>query len=163
MGVAHFGVVNLVWFSIMKVILLRDVARLGRKGEVKDVPDGHAINFLIPRKLVMAASSENLKKHARESQKNAYDSQKARDVFAESVRLLSEANVVYKVEANDNGHLFKGVHVEDIVARCNEEDGVALTNKQVVLPHPLKEVGVHEIPLMHEKQKAVIRFEIVKK
>ncbi len=48
----------------MRVILLRDIARLGRKGEIKDVPDGHAFNFLIPGKHAVPATAENTKRHA---------------------------------------------------------------------------------------------------
>lgn len=147
----------------MKVILLRDVARLGKRSEVKEVPDGHAINFLIPRKLAVIANPEALKRVAAESKSHAEQEQHAEAAFKTSLEKLSEAPTVYATEANAQGHLFKGVSAADIAQQFSGVPGVTILKNQVVLEHPLKSVGVHEIQLVHGRQKGVAQLSIVKK
>lgn len=145
----------------MKVILLRDVARIGKKAEIKDVPDGHAINFLIPRKLAIPASTENVKRNQRVREQHNEQAQREREQFDVSISILSRQIPQRKVQANAQGHLFKGVSADDIIETCNAIDGVSLTKKQVSIQHPIKEVGVHDITVSHGGVSAVIQFEII--
>ncbi|HEX4799394.1 MAG TPA: 50S ribosomal protein L9 [Candidatus Paceibacterota bacterium] len=145
----------------MKVILLRDVARIGKKSDVKEVPDGHAINFLIPRNMAIPASAENLKKNQGERVRHDTQAQQEREQFDASMAILKDVVPQHRAQANEQGHLFKGVGIDDIVATCNQIPGVRITRKHITLPHPIKDVGVHEIKLRHGDSHAVIRFEII--
>lgn len=131
----------------MKVILLRDVARIGRKYEVKDVPDGHAQNFLIPRKFAEAATPHNLKRLEERSAHVHADTQAAQEQFEALIAALAEKPAVITAGANEKGNLFKGVHAEDIVSALTAATGISVSADVVVLPRPIKETGEHTVTL----------------
>ncbi len=130
----------------MKVVLLKDVPKLGKKHEVKDVADGFAYNSLIPRGLVVPATHEHVKKAQTQVALKAEKEKGFEDAFRTLIKTSEEEPVVFTAEANDKGHLFKGIRASDI-AEALEKRGVALKERDVVLPAPLKEVGTHEIEL----------------
>jgi large subunit ribosomal protein L9 len=130
----------------MKVVLLRDVARIGKRHEVKEVPDGHALNMLIPKKLALSATSENLKKVAALRTKQASDAALTVTHFEDALRILNEKPLEIRVEANAQGHLFKGVKIDDIVNAAKVQ-GVHLAQDQIDLKHPIKEIGEHQLHL----------------
>ncbi len=146
----------------MKVILIKDVARLGRKSEVKEVPSGHALNFLIPRKLAIIATPEGMKRLNEEVRQQGAHKEGELEAFKATCALLNEKAIEYPVQANDKGSLFKGIHVDDIV-RHLASLGITLLKQDVVLEHPIKEVGVHKIPLRHGGTEGVCTLAVVKK
>lgn len=145
----------------MKVILLRDVAKIGRKSEVKDVPDGHAINFLIPRKLAILASPENMKRITEVSEKHASMVAGSVERFKEALT-RNEGGVSMHAEANAQGNLFKGIRAEDVATLLNTH-GFALEKQHVVLPSPIKQVGTHEIALAFSGVKGKVQLTVIKK
>lgn len=147
----------------MKVILIKDVARLGRKSEVKDVPSGHALNFLIPRKLAVIATPEQLRRHTVEAKQIDVQKEHARETFLSACAVLAEAHIPYRVDANEQGHLFKGIHAEDILALLKAEKEIVLTKKNILLDHPIKELGTYTIPLTLEDVKGVCTIDIIRK
>jgi large subunit ribosomal protein L9 len=146
----------------MKVILIKDVARLGRKSEIKEVPDGHAINFLIPRKLAIIATPESIKRHGVEMKKQTEQKVQIQKSFEETLAKLKHETITYKVDANAQGHLYKGVNAEDI-AKYLTALNYAITKQHVVLEHPLKEVGTYEISLVQGTLKGSCTLLIVTK
>jgi len=146
----------------MKVILIKDVARLGRRYEVKEVPSGHALNFLIPRKLAVIATPEGLKRLSTQVEKQGEQKQQSEEAFLASVKRLSEETILYTTEANEQGHLFKGISKDDIVTHL-EGLGIGISKNHIALDHPIKSVGVHEIPLSYAGKNGVCRLEVVKK
>lgn len=147
----------------MKVILIKDVARLGRKGEVKEVPDGHAINFLIPRKLAVIGTGAGLRRAEEEGKKHEEHHEKLREAFSHSCALLNDKVVRYATEANEQGHLFKGVGVRDITKHLIETEGIILAETVMKLEHPIKSIGIHTIPLSYDGLSGTCTLEIVKK
>jgi large subunit ribosomal protein L9 len=130
----------------MKVILLRDVARIGRRYEIKEVPSGHALNFLIPKKLAEVATPENVKRvHATKSKHAEDDASNERD-FLSALEVLGGNIPLMEVHANAQGHLFKGIKAEDIVEALGKK-GITLMREWIQLSHPLKSLGDHEIPM----------------
>ncbi len=146
----------------MKVILIRDVARLGRKSEVKEVPDGHAINFLLPRKLAIIATKESLKRLTEETGKHATIEQNTQNNFMAALEQNKEKSIILTVDANEQGHLFKGIHADDVANLLNE-NGFDITRQNIVLETPIKSTGIHTIPLTQGKIKGSVQLEIVKK
>lgn len=146
----------------MKVILIKDVARLGRRSEVKDVPSGHALNFLIPRKLAIIATPESLKRVTEQVTKHDEQIQENEHAFEEALAKLSTETVVYSTEANEQGHLFKGIGKDDIATHLTAL-GLTITKNHVTLDHPIKSLGIHEIPLKFGSKAGVCRLEVVKK
>lgn len=119
---------------------------MGRRFEIRNVPDGHALNFLIPRKMAEPATTENLKRLRDREAKRADSAAHAGLQFKEALKILGETPHVMTVEANEKGHLFKGIKAEHIAASLKEA-GLSVSADQIVLPAPLKEVGEHEINL----------------
>ncbi len=130
----------------MKVVLLRDVARIGKRHEVKEVPVGHAQNFLIPRQLAIPATPENLKKVQRLMEHTQAGQEKQLVDFRSAVSVLSESPLAVVAEANAQGHLFKGIHAHDIAAAA-QLAGHHILPAMVTLEHPLKSTGEHRITL----------------
>lgn len=128
----------------MKVILLKDVARIGRRFEVKDVPDGHALNMLIPKGLVQPATPENMKRLNERVGKKEASGATQKETFEATLEALKTASVTMSVSASEQGHLFKSIKATDIAALVSKEIG-PLTADQVSLHTPIKSVGSHEI------------------
>lgn len=147
----------------MKVILIKDVARLGRKSEVKDVPSGHALNFLIPRKYAVIATPEQLKRHAEGVKQVDAQKEEVRKAFVDACTTLSAKHIRYEAEANEKGHLFKGIHVEDIIAYLKTTERIELFQKCMLLTHPIKDLGIYQIPLSFEGATGMCTLEVVNK
>ncbi len=128
----------------MRIILLKDVSKVGQRYEIKDVSDGHALNFLIPRGLAKPASPkeislmDNLRKQEEKSRQ-------------EKSRHLKEAfssinqRVVIKTKANEKGHLFKRISEEDLSQAIKNQFGIEIEKKLIKIEKPIKEIGEHEV------------------
>jgi len=146
----------------MKVILLQDVANVGRRFAVVDVPNGHALNKLIPNKQAEPATTENLKRvEARKARAEAEQIAQS-ESFADVVSRISDTTQVITVEANDQGHLFKGLKAEAIAAGLTEL-GFAVNANQVVIEAPIKSVGEHTVELSDGEKKAIFTLSVTSK
>lgn len=127
----------------MKVILLKDVPKIGRKDEVKDVADGFAYNALLPKKLAKLATPAELaalearKKHDKEAAEAHIVAMK------KAIEELGSHKLVVELAANDQGHLFSKFKVEQL-RKIFKDKGIDFDTKHVV-PFELKEVGIHTI------------------
>lgn len=146
----------------MKVILLRDVAKIGKRNEVKEVPSGYALNMLIPRKMALIASPENLKKIAQVHASQAKSSEYHEAQFDDALAKLGAAPLELRIEANAQGSLFKAVRPEDVVSAAKSVDAV-IEAAQVVLDEPIKHVGAHTIALKSGKKTGTFVLEVTAK
>lgn len=146
----------------MKVILLRDVARIGRRYDIREVPSGHALNFLIPQKLAQIATPENVKRVEERKSKHATNEADELLHFKTALAALEATPIEIAVAANEQGHLFQAVKVDDIVSHA-QAMGLALKVSYIELGHPLKSLGDHEVTLMYGDAKGVCTVRIVKK
>lgn len=147
----------------MKVILLRDVARIGRKGQVVEVPDGYALNQLIPKKSAEAATAVNLKRVASLSASAAQHDTLAADQFAALLTSLQEQPLTITVaQANEQNHLFKAIGVADIIAAATGRS-LVLSPVQVIITAPIKSLGLHDVIFKHGAVEKTLQIEIVKK
>jgi large subunit ribosomal protein L9 len=129
----------------MKVILQRTVERLGDPGDVADVADGYARNYLIPRGLAIRAEKGALR-HA-QSLKRAHETRTSAqkgEFEALAARLLQEPIVVH-ARAGEEGKLFGSVTAADVAEAVSAQAGVALDRKDVHLDEPIRSVGTHEV------------------
>jgi large subunit ribosomal protein L9 len=129
----------------MKVILQRTVERLGDPGDVAEVADGYARNYLIPRGLAIRAEKGALR-HAG-SLKRAHESRtKAQkgEFEALAARLLLEPIVVH-ARAGEEGKLFGSVTASDVAEAVSSRAGVTLDRKDVHLDEPIRSIGTHEV------------------
>jgi large subunit ribosomal protein L9 len=146
----------------MKVIFLDDVAAVGRRGEVRDVSDGYARNFLLPKRLAMPASSGNLKNldHIRKQQDAKADRIRSQ---AESVRARIET-LLYEErrQASEEGKLFGSVTAQDIVDYLDGR-GVKVERRRVLLDEPIKALGETAVPIrLHPEVTAQLRVSVLR-
>jgi len=146
----------------MKVILLDDVQKVGRRGEVRDVSDGFARNFLIPKKLALNATAGNLKNldHIKQ-QANAKADRIKGD--AENVRSRIEA-LTYEErrQASEEGKLFGSVTSQDLVDFLDKQ-GIKVERKRVQLDEPIKSLGESSVPIrLHADVVAQLKVSVVR-
>ena len=147
----------------MKVILLRDVAKIGKKGQIVEVQGGYAQNQLIPKKWAQPASATNLKKVANlDATAKAQTSAEQAQFDAAVTALQASPLAVMGGDANAQGHLFKAVHEEDIVASAASV-GIKLEKRFVVIESSIKALGQHTIVLKRGVQKIPCVIEVVSK
>jgi large subunit ribosomal protein L9 len=146
----------------MKVILLDDVPKVGRRGEVRDVADGYARNYLIPRRLALTATAANLNnlEHLRRQQEAKAARVRA---DAEALRARIEALVCeQRRQASEEGKLFGSVTAQDLVEFL-ESQGVKVERRRVLLEEPLKALGETTVPIrLHPEVTAHLRVNVVR-
>jgi len=131
----------------MKVILLQDVAKVGRKNEVKEVSDGFARNNLFPQKRAMPATNENLAK-VKSLQKGKVEAgQKRKESFSVLSEKLSGKKIICFRLSGPGGHLFSGLHGKDLVEILTKEVGQKIDVSWIDLPKPIKILGEYKITL----------------
>src|SRR6478609_786800 len=99
----------------MKVLLLRDVGGVGRHGEIKEVADGYALNFLIPHRVAEQATEEKIKEHEHRQHDVAAQHEKEEAALKEAVASLNGATITFTLRATPKGGLFKSLVSSDIV------------------------------------------------
>lgn len=129
----------------MKVILLKDVAKLGKKFDVKEVKSGHALNLLIPRGEAMPATSSAM--NTMKAQKAKIDQERVvrEDLIAKNIKDLDGLALNVSGKANEKGHLFAGLHREAIAAELQKKTELQIDPSFIQIEHPIKEVGEHMI------------------
>lgn len=146
----------------MKVILTQDVARIGKRFEVVNVPDGHALNLLIPKGQAQPATPENIKRLEQRKTHVASAKSAAADSFAHTIEQMTGNSYTMEVEANENGGLFQAVKSEQIAAFFTEQ-GMTISAEQVKLDEPIKQVGEHQVELSDGATAAVVTITVAKK
>jgi len=131
----------------MRVILKREVAGLGRPGDVKDVADGYAQNFLLPRGLAIEATAGELKVLARARDAKRAKADRAHADAEELAKRLSQTTLVFRLKAGEQGKTFGSVTNKDIADALQREYKVEVDKTKVHLPEPLKSLGVHTIEI----------------
>lgn len=146
----------------MKVILTKPVKALGSKGDVVDVSDGYARNYLVPKKLAVAASDGALKQA--EAMRAAH-TQAAEQLLAEARQLgesLEGTRVVVAARAGDAGNLFGSIGASDISAAIIKFTGITIDKDIVVVDNPIKEIGLHEVTLRpHTEVEVVVTLDVI--
>jgi len=131
----------------VRVILKREVAGLGRPGDVKDVADGYAQNFLLPRGLAIEATAGEMKVLARARDAKRAKQDRAHADAEELAKRLSETTLVFRLKAGDQGKTFGSVTSKDIAEALQREQKVEVDKTKVHLPEPLKALGVHQVEI----------------
>ena len=146
----------------MKVILLQDVPKFGQRFAVKEVPNGYALNSLIPQGLAELATPENLKRIKIMMAKAEVEKVASESAFAEAIDVLGDRTLTIEVEANEQGHLFKAIKADDVVSAAAEE-GVTLLPSQIVIKNPIKELGGYTVTAKSGQYSGTIELDIVAK
>lgn len=146
----------------MKVILLQDVAKIGRRSQIVEVPDGYARNQLIPKRMAEPASAANTKR-IEKLQANVLASGEAdKQKFSQAIEALRSGAVKVGMEVNEKGHTFKAVSASDVVSEAKKV-GIIIDENMILIESPIKELGEHSITLSVGKNKAEFTIEVIKK
>jgi len=146
----------------MKVILLRDVAKIGRRSEIVEVPDGYARNQLIPKGMAEPASTSNLKKIQKRRVETETATAKATEEFTTAMNLLKDTPVKVAVDLNEKDHAFKAVSENEIVSAAKNL-GIEIDTTMVKISSPIKQAGGHKVILHSGADQAEFTIEVIKK
>jgi large subunit ribosomal protein L9 len=145
----------------MKIVLRADVEHVGHKGDIVDVADGYARNFLVPRGLALRATSG--------IQKQADAMRRSRDARDRHAREVAQAvadqlapTVRVEARAGEGGRLFGSVTSSDVAAAVKAQLGVDVDRRDITLDEPIKELGLSELVVrLHRDVTATLRVEVV--
>lgn len=146
----------------MQIVLLEDVKSLGKKGEIVKVNEGYGRNFILPKKLGVEATAKNLNdlklKKANEEKVAAKLFEEARELGAK----LEKASVTLSIKAGENGKAFGSVSSKEISKAVQEQLGLDIDKKKLVLADPIKTLGTHEVPVkLHRDVTAKLSVKVV--
>ncbi len=146
----------------MRVILRDDIAAVGHKGDVVDVADGFARNYLVPKGLALVASPGVLAQAGAMRDARAKRQARDREAAEQVARQLTAAVVRVPAKAGADGRLFGAVTPADLVAAVSAQAGVELDRRRVQPQEPIKALGAHEVPVrLHPEVEATLRVEVV--
>ncbi len=129
----------------MKVILLQDEKKLGKKGDVIEVSEGYARNYILPKKIGVEANAQNqnnLKLQKENEAKIAREQLAAAQALADA---LSDKQVVVSIKAGEGGKTFGSVSTKEIATALQQQHSLEIDKKKIVLPENLKSIGSYEV------------------
>lgn len=129
----------------MKVILLKDVKGQGKKGEIVNVSDGYARNYLFPRNLAQEATAQNLNSAQVKQEAAAHKKEMEKKNAQEMAKQLENKGIVIKAKCGSTGRLFGAITNAEIAEALNQQTGLELDKKKVVLANPIKELGEYTV------------------
>lgn len=148
----------------MKVILLQDVKSLGKKGQMVEVSDGYARNFILKKKLGVEATSKNINDLKLQ---RAHEDKLAREQLEAARELakdLEEKEVVCQMKVGEGGKTFGSVSTKEIAQAVKEQLSLDLDKKKMVLDEPIKSLGVHNVKLkLHPQVTGSLKVKVVEK
>ncbi|HAR35359.1 MAG TPA: 50S ribosomal protein L9 [Acidobacteria bacterium] len=146
----------------MKIILLENVEKVGRKGDILEVAPGFARNYLIPRKLAMEVTPGNLKSVEMQQKALKKKLEKERLTFQELIKQLNQVSLTFVRKSSEKDVIFGSVSAADIqeeLARL----GFDLDRKKIILEEPIKRLGTFSVPIkVYHEDKAEIKVVVVK-
>ncbi len=145
----------------MKVILIEDVKSLGKKGQLVDVNDGYARNYILAKKLGLEATPKNLNDL---KLKKANEEKVAKEIYEEAKAFgerLKEMEVNVSIKTGEGGKIFGSVSSKEIAEAAKEQLGIELDKKKMVLPSPIKALGTTIVPIkLHPKVTSELKVHV---
>lgn len=148
----------------MKVIFLKDVKGTAKKGEVKEVSDGYARNFLIAKGIAKEANQSNLNDHKQQEKARELKVQKDEEEAIELGAKLKDTQVTIYAKAGEGGKLFGAITSKDIVEQMKKQHNVEFDKRKILLSEPIKTLGTINVEVkLHPKVSTTIVVEIKEK
>ena len=144
----------------MRIILLKDVARVGRRDGVMEVKDGYALNFLIPRGLAQEASSKNLAEHDKRQKTSEAQAQIQDAQFEKLAQALSADKITLQVRVNESGHPYESISAKRIAGEIAKKYEQDIGERAVILDEPIKKSGIFKVEIKLGRRQAVATVEI---
>lgn len=148
----------------MKVILLQDVKTLGKKGEIVNVNDGYARNYILPKKLGLEANGKNLndlKLQQKNEEKVAKEKLDAAQALAAE---LADKSITVKIQAGVEGKVFGSISSKEIALEAKKQLDMDLDKKKIVIPDAIKSLGTYNVNIkLHKDVTATLAVKVVAK
>ena len=147
----------------MKVLLVKDVEKIGKKGDLKNVSDGYARNFLFAQNLAVVVSPANLKMVEDRKKRDAVKLAEQKAGFVAEAEKVSKMSVTIPAQVGEESKLFGSVTTEDI-ALAWKDQGVEVDKRKIDLVEPIKQLGTFDVKIhLHPEVFATIKVWVVKK
>ena len=146
----------------MQVILTRDVKGQGKKGQMVNVSDGYARNYLLPRGLAEPATKSNINVMKGKQESLEYKKKVELEEANAIAEKMKEIKVVLKAKAGENGKLFGSVTNIDIANKISEEKGIEIDKRKIDLKKAIKEAGIYDVKIkLYGSVEANVKIEVV--
>jgi len=148
----------------MKIIFLQDVPKVGKRHDVKEINDGYAMNFLLPRKLAVPATPQAVAELEKRKKNIEIERGVQESLLLKNLDEIKGKVVIIKGKANEKGSLFKAIHKKEIVEEMHKQHHAEISEEFIILEKPIKEVGEFEIPIeiKHKKSSFKLIVESIK-
>ena len=146
----------------MKVIFLQDVPRVGKRHDIKEVQNGYAMNFLIPKKLAEPATANAIILLEKRKKNIEIERKTQEDLLIKNLEEIKGKVLRIKIKADEKGNLFSGIHKEEIIKEMKHQHNANISEKAVVLEKPIKKTGEFEIPIFIKDKKSSFKLVIEK-
>ena len=140
----------------MKVILLTDVKKVGRKLETVNVADGYAQNVLLPQKKAVSATPDNVKKYGAQVAHIQGKHDAKVSALEEAVHALSGKTLTLSAPSNEGGTLFKALHARDVSAAISDQFSISIPDTELVM-NDIKKVGEYDVLFRDQDKKKTLR------
>lgn len=145
----------------MKVILLQDVKSLGKKGEIVNVNDGYARNFILPKKLGLEATSKNLNDLKLQKQNDEKVAQEKLDAAKALAEEIKEKSITVKIQAGVEGKVFGSISSKEIATEAKKQLNMDIDKKKIVIPDAIKSLGTYNVNIkLHKDVTATLRVKV---
>ena len=145
----------------MKVVLLEDVKSLGKKGEIVEVSEGYARNFIIPKKKGVEANNENLNTLKLQKANEEKIAKEKLEAAKELAAKLNEASVSLTIKGGKDGRTFGSVSSKEIEEAIKSQLGLEIDKKKLVIAEPIKTFGNHEVKVkLHKDVTAALKVKV---
>ena len=145
----------------MKIILLEDVKSLGKKGEIVNVNDGYARNFILPKKLGLEATNKNLNDLKLQKQNEEKVAQEILDAAKDLAKKIEAGKVEVKIKTGEGGRTFGSVSSKEIAVAVKEQLGYDIDKKKIQMKDSIKNLGTYIVPVkLHAKVTAELKVHV---
>jgi len=145
----------------MKVILLKDLKGTGKKGDVINVSDGYARNFLFPKGVAKEASEGNLKILSEQKTSQKIKEEKEKEAAKELAKSMEELTVTLFSKAGEGGRLFGSITSKDIAENLKKKHGIDVDKRKILLDEPIKALGMSFVEIkLHQDVVAKLKVEV---
>jgi large subunit ribosomal protein L9 len=131
----------------MRVILLQDVEGLGKAGDLKDVANGYARNFLMPKKKAAAATPQLLANYQQRIAADQRKLEKQAEQNQQQAERMGQITLTFKARVGSQGRLYGSITSQDIAAGLRESEGISIDRRMIELPDPIRALGTYLVPV----------------
>ncbi len=146
----------------MRVIFLKDIPRVGKKYAIKEVNDGYAMNFLLPRRLAQTATPKAVAELEMKKKEIAIEREVQESLLFKNLEEIKGKAITIKGKANELGHLFSAIHKKEIIEAMKEQNHADIGEEFIVLEKPIKAVGEFEILISVKGKKSSFKLVVEK-